>query len=178
MCSHAATLAPGRRPLGKADESLTNSQPDRPGRTLRVQQRTADVAGPRAEGDNGIVTTRWFTELMAGHHLLLLRQHPDFQCDFETARRIVYSDARKTWDGFGTLYVAPYGSEDATHWQVIVGAREDIVDHDWMFMALGAPLVLVDKSTGEISRHVVIENFARLDGMSRVGPWPDEMDFS
>jgi hypothetical protein len=47
-----------------------------------------------------------------------------------------------------------------------------------MFRALGAPLVLVDKSTGEISRHVVIESFERLDGMSRVCPWPDEMEFA
>ena len=67
---------------------------------------------------------------MTGHHLRLLRQHPNFECDFETARRI------------------------------------------------GAPLVLVDKLTREISRHVVIESFARLDGMRRVGPWPDEMDFA
>jgi hypothetical protein len=78
---------------------------------------------------------------MAGHHLRLLRQYPDFECDFETARRIVYADARTTWDGFGTLYVAPYASEDATRWQVI-------------------------------------ESVAWLDGMSRVGPWPDEMEFA
>ena len=81
------------------------------------------IRAPRAEGDNGIVATGWFTELMAGHHLRLSRQHPDFECDFETARCIVHSDARKTWDGTGTLYVAPYGSEDATHWQVILHGR-------------------------------------------------------
>jgi hypothetical protein len=113
---------------------------------------------------------------MAGDHLRLLDRHPDFECDFEAARRIVYADARRTWDDFGTLYVAPYGSEDATHWQVIVGAREAIVDGDWMYVRMDAPLILVEKATGQISRHVHIDSFARLTAMTLVGTWPDETD--
>jgi hypothetical protein len=40
----------------------------------RSSNATVSIQAPRAEGDNGIVTTRRFTELMAGHHLRLLRQ--------------------------------------------------------------------------------------------------------
>jgi hypothetical protein len=111
---------------------------------------------------------------MSTPRLRALPQHPGFECDFETARRLVFRDERRHWDDWGTLYVAPYGSEDSTHWSVIVGAREALVDHDSMFLIMDAPLVLVEKATGEITRHVYLDNFDRMDAMTDVGPWPDD----
>lgn len=52
--------------------------------------------------------------------------------------------------GPGTYMVATWGREDATHFQVITGAREDLVDHDPAYQPVEAPVWFVDKATGAV----------------------------
>lgn len=72
---------------------------------------------------------------------------------FTEARQIVADDMGPKWSpALGTFMVADYGRESASEWQVIVGARETLVDNVPGFANLGAPLVFVNKSTGAIVR--------------------------
>jgi hypothetical protein len=94
---------------------------------------------------------------------------------FDEARALVELEMRERWaPERGTLFVAPWGREDATSWLVVAGAREALVDNDLSFEWTDAPLVLVDKDSGAISYETVITSMARLRGMSDVGPWPAE----
>jgi hypothetical protein len=69
----------------------------------------------------------------------------------------------------GTMYVAPWGYEDATAWAVVVNTREALVDGDEDAMLLDAPMWLVSKATGEVERLPIPEGFARLDQMTPTG---------
>ena len=75
---------------------------------------------------------------------------------------------RPLWTGPGTFYLAPTGFEDARSFNVILGAREALVDGDPRYVGIEGVLVLVDKSTGAISRHVYLDDRARFDAMTRV----------
>jgi len=77
-------------------------------------------------------------------------------------------------DGFGEFYIAPYGSESLTHWLVIFGAREWIVENDASFMLVGTPITLVSKATSEISRINYLDDMAVVDAMTDVGDWPKD----
>lgn len=79
-------------------------------------------------------------------------------------------------DGWGEFYIAPFGSENLTHWLVVFGAREWIVENDVSFMLVGAPITLVSKATGAISRINYLDDMALVDAMTDVGDWPPEED--
>jgi hypothetical protein len=89
---------------------------------------------------------------------------------FEDARQLVESAIRPDWRAEdGTLIVLPDGWEDATHWQVVAGAREYLVDGDPAFGRIDWPALLVDKKSGAVLRLPVMANFERLDRMTPVG---------
>lgn len=88
---------------------------------------------------------------------------------FEQARQIVLDDLRKTWHpDNGTLITLPTGAEDATHWRVIAGAREALIDGDHDYDLMDAPALLVSKYGGAITRLIVIANLDRLESMTPV----------
>lgn len=89
---------------------------------------------------------------------------------FDEARRVVYEDMRRTWKrSQGTLVTLPGGYEDDTHWQVVAGAKQWLVDRDSAFQLMDAPAILVNKRTGNITRLTVLDNFKRLNEMTPVG---------
>lgn len=88
---------------------------------------------------------------------------------FDEARQIVERELRAKWQPWqGTLITLPTGAEDATHWRVIAGARESLVDGDLDFDLMDAPALLVSKTTGELQRVVVIADMERLSAMTPV----------
>ena len=93
------------------------------------------------------------------------------ELSFADAQDRVREAIEASWeaDGVGEFYIAPYGSETPTHWRVIFGAREWIVDNDVMFMLVGTPITLVSKTIGEISELSYIANFDLVDAMTDVG---------
>lgn len=96
---------------------------------------------------------------------------------FEDARRIVREKyaAQGRYAGPGTAYVAPWGWEDMTHWRVVLGAREALVNGDDDFTWLDAPVFLVNKATGGASVVTMIENLDRVQAMRPVGRWPTRL---
>jgi len=88
---------------------------------------------------------------------------------FEEARQLVQHSLRGSWSPkLGTLVTLPSGFEESTHWRVIAGAREALVDGDRDFDLMDAPAFLVSKTTGAVERLVVIDNLDRLDSMTPV----------
>jgi hypothetical protein len=86
---------------------------------------------------------------------------------FEEARLIVERSLHGSWSPqLGTLITLPVGSQNATHWRVVAGAREYLVEHDDDFNLMDAPAMLVSKRTGEVSRLVVISNLDLLGSMT------------
>lgn len=92
----------------------------------------------------------------------------DFQQACDRVRR-----ALTPWPHLGDLYVAPYGAEDETHWQVVYGNREALVDDDPVFVLMDAPIALVSKATGEIEWLDYLPNMARVNAMRPFGEWPE-----
>jgi hypothetical protein len=89
---------------------------------------------------------------------------------FEEARSIVQRSLQRSWQpAHGTLITLPTGFQNDTHWRVIAGAREYLVERDSDFDIMDAPAMLVSKRTGEVSRLVVIGN---LDLLGRMTPAP------
>lgn len=89
---------------------------------------------------------------------------------FEEARRIVFGALRPEWKrSQGTLVTLPAGYEDDTHWHVIAGARQWLVDRDDNFSIMDAPVLLVNKKTGTVERLSVLEDADRLRRMTPVG---------
>jgi hypothetical protein len=92
---------------------------------------------------------------------------------FEDARRKAADALRPEWpEDAGTLTVLDYGWEDDTHWQVIAGAAEWLVDRDHNFALMDAPALFVSKATGKVERLPVLANLDRLDRMRPVGTHP------
>lgn len=95
---------------------------------------------------------------------------------FDRAREIATSQCKPEWEaragGRGTFHVADWGFEDADAFSVVVGARESIVDGQDGFTEFDARAILVDKSTGQLSRVHYLPNRARLSEMTPVGPVP------
>lgn len=97
----------------------------------------------------------------------------------ETAARLLTEALAPEWAEdnpdrpFGTLFVAPYGDEDATHYVIPYGAREWLVDGDEDFpVAMDQPAAFVSKTTGAVSFLSVIANLERLGAMTPYGDWP------
>lgn len=101
---------------------------------------------------------------------------------FEEARQIVDDAERAEWartyePGDGTFMVAEWGFENATHYNVIVGFREFLVDDDDDYMQVGVATRLVNKETGVLTYEapylVALPIAAVLDAMTPVGssPW-------
>lgn len=88
---------------------------------------------------------------------------------FEEAREIVTATIAPSWGpDNGTFYVSPDGYEDATHWHVLAGARECLVDGNMEYVRMDGPACLVDKYTGELALLQVLGNWDRLDAMTPV----------
>jgi hypothetical protein len=86
---------------------------------------------------------------------------------FEEARQRVLDVLRPEWRANqGTLITLPQGYEDATHWRVIAGARERLIDGDLDFDTMDMPAMLVAKHGGAVTRAIVIASFDRLDKMT------------
>jgi hypothetical protein len=86
---------------------------------------------------------------------------------FEEARLIVERSLRGSWrPDHGTLITLPTGFQNDTHWRVIAGAREYLVERDSDFATVDAPAMLVSKRTGEVSRLIVIDSLNLLGSMT------------
>lgn len=92
--------------------------------------------------------------------------------DWQDARDRVRG-ALSPWPHLGDLHIADYGAEDATHWRVIYGAREALVENDPFFDLMDAPVALVSKATGAIEWLDLLPNRARVWAMEEFGDWPE-----
>jgi hypothetical protein len=102
----------------------------------------------------------------AGRDRLGERPDANVPIGFEDARRLVEAVRGPTWD-VGSYMVADWGREDATHWLVISGAREWLVDRDVAYALAGAGCALVDKQSGEIEWVAYVPSTSRIEAM-----WP------
>lgn len=94
---------------------------------------------------------------------------------FAQARVLVEADLAPIWtEDDGTLMTTDYGAEDETHWRIVYGAKEFIIDNDHDYIFYDAPARLVSKKTGEVT--LVAWDDPRLDKMSPVGKDPDQVD--
>ena len=69
---------------------------------------------------------------------------------FSQARDIVRAENESSWDGPGDYYVSEGGFDTGSHYVVIDGAKEYLVDGDPMFMSLDDVTLLVHKRTGRV----------------------------
>lgn len=70
---------------------------------------------------------------------------------FDLARQLVARQVGPTFPRrLGTFHVAADGYENETHFRLICGAREYLVDGDEDFMIFDPPVILVEKSTGHV----------------------------
>lgn len=87
---------------------------------------------------------------------------------FTEARQLVYELFAPHWKPeMGELITLPRGYENATHYQVVVGAREAEDDPD--FSLFDGPIPLVDKETGEIQVTDFLSSLELLEAMTPVG---------
>jgi hypothetical protein len=85
---------------------------------------------------------------------------------FAEARQIVEDAYGPHWPGdMGTFITLDKGFQDATHWRVIAGAKEALEGHDFDYVWMDAPALLVDKQTGQLSAVAELFNWQRLDAM-------------
>jgi hypothetical protein len=85
---------------------------------------------------------------------------------FKAARETVLAQLKREWgDTGGTPIALRTGYQNDTHWQVVAGAREYLVGNDDDFALFDAPVWLVDKATGEITKASVIEDDGHLAEM-------------
>jgi len=87
---------------------------------------------------------------------------------FDEARWLAAAAVEPEWDpeSQGTLFPSFEGAEDSTHYAVNVGNEEYLIDGNRGYMIMDAPLVLVDKESGEleVTTYLVIED--RVDKMT------------
>ena len=82
---------------------------------------------------------------------------------FDDARAVVHAALAPTWPAdLGTFVVSPEGYEDDQSYLVDAGAQE-AMDGDLDFTIMDAPMLLVDKRTGELSELSFLENQDRHD---------------
>lgn len=86
---------------------------------------------------------------------------------FEEACLIAHGVLEPTWD-VGTLHIATEGLEDKRGYAVFSSNKEWMVDGDTEFMQVNAPVVLVDKETGEAQIENVMNVWDRTDHMTKV----------
>lgn len=93
---------------------------------------------------------------------------------FEQARRRVETARRPKWEGPGEYMVQDYGYENATHFNIIDGPREFLVDMNPDYLVPNDVVTLVDKATGAISTTTYPISAEYLDNMTPVGDVPDD----
>lgn len=94
---------------------------------------------------------------------------------FDEARTLIRAEVQRDWPPeYGELMVADYGYHDEQAWFVVWGAREALVDNNFDFVIMDAPVFFVDKVTGEITEEPMIEVLDRLDAMEPVGTPPTD----
>ena len=96
---------------------------------------------------------------------------------FQQAREAVALHIVPRWPGLeaGRPFVADWGSQDETHWEVIAGAKEYLVDGDQSFVMMDLPVFLVDKRTGDVEEVPFLEALGRLERMEPVGSPPEHL---
>lgn len=96
---------------------------------------------------------------------------------FDEARQAVQDLEEPTWPGPGTYLVASWGRADATHFLIVTGASEDLIDHDPAYRRHDSPLWLVDRLTGTISWVSYLpgdRTAAKVDAMTPIGTPPGQ----
>ena len=98
---------------------------------------------------------------------------------FADARRIVRDHLLNSWtEADGRLWVADYGFENDTHWRVIAGSHEVLVEKDPEAIELASTppaTYLVSKQTGEIEVvPLTPDNVERLSFLTPYGDVPPE----
>lgn len=68
----------------------------------------------------------------------------------------------------GTLYVAPEGFEDATHYMPVYGSREFFIDGLEGGARLDGQVLFINKKSGEITRDLHIAALQKIDAMTPV----------
>lgn len=88
---------------------------------------------------------------------------------FEDAREIIRRSEIDGWNpDNGTFHVLPVGSEDATHFYVVAGAYEDLVESKMEYTNFAPVARFVDKRTGEVEAVPLIGAQDRISRMRRV----------
>lgn len=93
---------------------------------------------------------------------------------FEQARQRVDAERRPKWAGPGEYMVQDYGYENETHFNVIDGPREFLVEMNVDYLVPDDVVTLVDKTTGAISTTTHPLSADYLDKMTPVGNVPDD----
>lgn len=92
---------------------------------------------------------------------------------FDEARDIVERWLKPQWGkDNGTLVTMEYGYQDQFWWQVIAGARENLIEGDTDFSTLDLPATFVSKVNGKLECVPFILAFDRMDRMKPYGDVP------
>ena len=88
---------------------------------------------------------------------------------FDDAREIIQRSESEGWNPEnGTFHVLQVGSEDATHFYVVAGAYEDLVDANIEYTNFAPVARFVDKRTGEVDAVPLIGAQKRISRMRKV----------
>lgn len=88
---------------------------------------------------------------------------------FDEAREVVKKAEGRLWgDRAGHFYVSDEGFQDKTHFWVVCGAEEWLVDEDQGFNEADADIALVDKQTGKLTISTYLNEPDRFDAMTPV----------
>lgn len=90
--------------------------------------------------------------------------------DFTTARLLAQLAYERSWNQLGTFIVERYGWEDAEHFNVVIGSREWLREHNPSFRPDDDDTcILVRKDDGTIEEENPIAIMAKLRAMTEVG---------
>lgn len=76
---------------------------------------------------------------------------------FDEAREAAVKLLQPQWGGRGTLFASFQGYEDSKFWYVNCGAEEWLIDEDLAYMQTDAPVVMVDKKTGDATETTYLD---------------------
>lgn len=89
--------------------------------------------------------------------------------DFGQAREIVKKQEERLWGNRkGTFYVSDEGFEDKTHYWVVIGAEEWLIDNDAGYMGTDEDIILIDKKDGSLTISTYLDDPDRFGTMKSV----------